>query len=168
MSYTSARSMEPMLHWLPNQGTVFNLLPPLSSPHGYIFLTTGKWRGNDLFFLPVVLCSTPSLPRHRVSIRTQFIFHIIPRPIPPVSNKPLFTLRERIPAWPFGFKLIPSRVAIEGQDHRTCSGHHTSSDGGESHSRQPCANCQHPFFSFFFPALPGKCETWSVNYWNFE
>ena len=19
---------------------------------------------------------------------------------------------------------------------------------------------------FFFPALPGKCETWSVNYWN--
>jgi len=20
----------------------------------------------------------------------------------------------------------------------------------------------------FFPALPGKCETWSVNYWNFE
>ena len=22
------------------------------------------------------------------------------------------------------------------------------------------------FFSFFFPALPDKCETWSVNNWN--
>ena len=42
----------PMLRWLPSQGTVFNLLPLLSSPHRYIFLIAGKLRGNYLFFFP--------------------------------------------------------------------------------------------------------------------
>ena len=42
----------PMLFWLPSQGTVFNLLPLLSSPHRYILLIAGKLRRYDLFFFP--------------------------------------------------------------------------------------------------------------------
>ena len=50
---------------------------------------------------------------------------------------PVQALSERIPARSFGFKLIlvksPLRVEVA-----PCSGHHTSSAGGESHSRLPC------------------------------
>ena len=50
--------IRPMCHkahaawWLQNQGIVLTLLPLLSSPHRYILLNAGIWRGNYLFFLP--------------------------------------------------------------------------------------------------------------------
>ena len=91
----------PMQCWLPRQGTVFNLLS-LSSPHRDFFLIAGKLRGNHLFFFPdlgihvdedplftrklqgwswlpqlpkLILRSTPSLPHHRVTIRTYLSYH---------------------------------------------------------------------------------------------
>ena len=63
--------------------------------------------------------STPSLPRHRVPSERSSSLISSPGRFDLFTKKPLFTLRERIPAWPIGFKLI-LRVAIEGQTCPTC------------------------------------------------
>ena len=74
-----------------------------------------------------------SVQYSRITISTKFIFHIVARPIRPVSEKPLFSLRERIPTalW---FQDAAVKVAIVGECCPTCLGRHTSSVGGESHS----------------------------------
>ena len=51
-----------MLHSLPYQGIVLNLLPFLPSPHRCIKRSTSVWRGYDLFFLAnLVIHSTDKL-----------------------------------------------------------------------------------------------------------
>ena len=92
------------------------LLPLLSYSHRYIFLIAGKLRGNDLFFFPDL----------GIHVDEDLLFT---RKLQGWSGW-LFSLRERIPAWPFSFKLIlqESPLFFFGQ----CCARHNDSGSHEN------------------------------------